>query len=186
MGNKVEKRLKKEAEEKFEALLPMKLVLFGKRESGKTAIINRFGFNKFSNSYEPTRQSNLVSKIYKIENYKYPFSVDLWDIPGDETEIVGTKVIFNHLKVAVLVVESDAEEPLADVQEYLNYLKSDIHENIPWAVFYTKCDRIGLEQKIDIVDKTKLHFSEEKFLVGKCILTTFGWFTSLSFCCFGS
>ena len=67
----------------------IKIIVIGKSGSGKTSFVNKWTKNTFNDSSKSTIGSEFVYKIF--ENHGTIYNVQLWDIAGQDKNIMVTK-----------------------------------------------------------------------------------------------
>ena len=94
----------------------IKVILIGESSIGKTAIIHRFIYDKYSSDYSQTIGPNFFQKEIKIENKI--LKLDIWDTAGEEKFRAITKIFFNEVHICFLVYDITSKKSFNQMKEY--------------------------------------------------------------------
>ena len=88
-------------------LSELKIILIGHTGTGKTAMLNKWIKNNFSDQYKATISTEFAMKIFDYNNKNY--GVQLWDIGGQDRGPNFTKLFCKNSHGAIVV--SDITDP---------------------------------------------------------------------------
>ncbi|EGC36764.1 hypothetical protein DICPUDRAFT_46949, partial [Dictyostelium purpureum] len=100
----------------------LKLILVGNMSVGKTSILHRLVFNKFSEEYRSTLGTDFLSKtIYQNEIITH---IQLWDTAGQEKFWCLTEVFWRTSDAVILVFDITNEQSFKDLNFWYKQFKS--------------------------------------------------------------
>lgn len=91
----------------MEEIVPVKLIILGQENSGKSCILNRYLTGTFQESLKSTLGAVMVTKVTKYQNQ--PIKLNIWDTAGQERYRSFSKIYFREARVLILVY--DISEP---------------------------------------------------------------------------
>ena len=129
-------------------LIQKKICLLGDFSVGKTSLIERFVYNRFSDRYLSTIGVKISRKSITISS-DTTLNILIWDLAGSE-EFTGVQSSYiQGAKGAIFVCDLTRPETLASLKNYHEQLEA-VSPNIPIIL---------AGNKIDIKEKQKLHRS---------------------------
>ena len=94
----------------------IKAVLVGETGVGKTCIIERLCFNKYTNNPAATLGA---ANVEKILNYgKEKLVLDIWDTAGQETYRSLNRIFYKNAKIVVLVYDITRKQTFDEIENY--------------------------------------------------------------------
>ncbi len=124
-----------------------KVVMIGAGGSGKTALVNRFLTNKFSEQYIVTIGSQFAVKtVDTFDQYNEPVQVKLlvWDLAGQERFDFIRTSYYQGSKGALLVYDTTRKSTFAELPRWLDETEKALGKKIPMIL---------LANKVDLVDE---------------------------------
>ncbi|KKK40453.1 hypothetical protein LCGC14_0804920 [marine sediment metagenome] len=142
---------------------PMKLILTGDYQVGKSSLILRFIENVFKHSYQSTIGVEISQKILNLsENTKVDFAI--WDIGGQITRMAPyRKRFYVGAHAAFIVVDRTREDHLKSIEIWYNDIKTHIDDNVSVIIIGNKSDLankvvISEEDIKEIAEKNNFHY----------------------------
>jgi small GTP-binding protein len=137
-----------------------KVVLLGDSGVGKTSLINRFVYNRFSDSYISTVGAKVSKKTVEVHlgDEKYSVSMMVWDIIGSTGFESTQSRHIAGLNGAIVITDLSRPDTLANLEKYWLPLLSKVTANVLPPILFAG-------NKVDIVDtkqasQTMKSFSE--------------------------
>ena len=143
-----------------------KVVMIGAGGSGKTALVNRFLTNKFSEQYIVTIGSQFAVKTVEIiDQHGDVIVVKLlvWDLAGQERFDFIRTSYYQGSKGALLVYDTTRKSTFLELPKWLEETDKALGKRIPIIVLANKVDLIE-ERVIDT--QMGMQFVQENNLVG--------------------
>ena len=137
------------------AVVTKKVVIIGDTGVGKTAIMNRFLFDKFDPESMPTLGAQSKPRIVDVPG-EGQIKLTLWDTAGQEKFKSLTRMYFQDAEAALIVYDTTFRESFDSAKNWINDLKANA--NIPdilIAVVGNKCD-MAEDMKVSIEDARRL------------------------------
>ena len=134
----------------------IKMVFLGESGVGKTSIIERYIYDKFSEEYFPSISMNYVEKNIVID--KKTIKLYIWDTIGQEKYRALSKLFLNNTEIVILVYSIDDSNSFKELDYWRNLAKGQIDQNIFLGVVGNKSD-LYLNQQISELDGKK--YAEE-------------------------
>ena len=107
----------------------IKVVFLGEIYVGKTSLIEKYVYNKFSDDTPATTKSGFLIKTLEYKGKKYTFN--LWDNSGYESLMPLTKLFISNANIIVLVYDTTKKNTFLKLQFWLdfalNILGNDIY-----------------------------------------------------------
>ena len=95
----------------------IKLILIGREQVGKTAIINQYVNNSFTEEYMATfAQDKSIKEI--ILNNETKLKLEIWDTIGQEHLRAANKIFMKGAKIALLVYDITNKESFKNLNEF--------------------------------------------------------------------
>ncbi|TXT57638.1 MAG: hypothetical protein BAJATHORv1_10341 [Candidatus Thorarchaeota archaeon] len=142
-----------------------KVVMIGAGGSGKTALVNRFLTQKFSEQYIVTIGSQFAVKTVKVEQNEKDVMVKLlvWDLAGQERFDFIRTSYYRGSKGALLVFDVTRKSTYLELPKWIQETENALGERIPIVLLANKVDLID-----DRVISTEMGetFSKEQNLEG--------------------
>lgn len=96
----------------------IKVVVLGDSGVGKTAIINRKIFQKYSSNLETTVGANYNSVDIPFEKYGIELKMDVWDTAGSEQFRAINKLFYQGASCAILVYDITDQQSFNSLKNY--------------------------------------------------------------------
>lgn len=130
----------------------IKIILVGGPGVGKTSIINRFAFNKFSEDYDSTFTSNFTE--IKILINKKKILLNIWDIAGQERYRSVNKLFVKGAKIVILVYDITSKKSFEDLNYWHNFIKIELGHYYYLGLIGNKLDKI-IKEEVSIEEAKK-------------------------------
>ena len=142
-----------------------KVVMIGAGGSGKTALVNRFLTQKFSEQYIVTIGSQFAVKKVTVQNNGRAVVVKLlvWDLAGQERFDFIRESYYRGSKGALLVFDTTRKSTFMELEKWINETENALGQRIPIILLANKVDLA--EQRVITTEMGK-SFTEEHGLVG--------------------
>jgi small GTP-binding protein len=143
-----------------------KVVMIGAGGSGKTALVNRFLTNKFSEQYIVTIGSQFAVKTVSVENNngrEVVVKLLVWDLAGQERFDFIRSAYYRGSKGALLVFDTTRKSTFKALPKWITETEDALNERIPMILLANKVDLEG-ERVISTEDGKQ--FVEENSLNG--------------------
>ena len=135
---------------------PIKLIIIGSVNVGKTTLLTRYATGKFQNISKSTSNASFITKIKNVNNKKY--EIKLWDTAGQEKYRSLTKIFIKDAKIALLVYAIDDKNSFNDLEMWLNIVKEINTDKIILGIAANKAD---LYKKAKITDEQGKKYAKE-------------------------
>ena len=123
----------------------IKVVLVGESGVGKTCIIDRLCFKKYTVNPQSTIGSANVSTT--LDYGKETLTLDIWDTAGQETYRSLNRIFYKGAKIAVMVYDITNKASFDEIQKYwLNQIRSVCGEDAVIGLLGNKSDLFANEQ----------------------------------------
>ncbi len=125
--------------------LMRKVVMIGAGGSGKTAIVNRFLTNKFSDKYIVTIGSQFAVKVVEVtDSTGNPLKVKLlvWDLAGQERFDFIRSSYYKGSKGALLVFDVTRKSTFKELPKWIEETESALNQRIPIILIANKVDLV--------------------------------------------
>ena len=149
------------------ASINFKVIIIGNQSTGKTSLINKYVYNKFSNDYKATIVSQFDYKIIKKEEQNYRLS--FWDLAGQDKNPEMIKLFSQDSNGVIICCEVNNIKSMKDTLIWKENLINSIDINkVTIILCENKCDLLNKnDEKINELE----NFSQEnKF--NKCFRTS--------------
>ena len=130
----------------FQKAYGINILMVGPRRGGKSALINQFLNNQYTNMYQTTLRTGLcilllihtpiAMKLVNIQDAKHPVSLYIYDTPGDQDKIKEDAAIFPTIDLIFVVLDGDNDEHMTPklIGSYNSYLTKMLARYCPKAV----------------------------------------------------
>ena len=135
---------------------PIKLIIIGSVNVGKTTLLTRYATGKFQNISKSTSNASFITKIKNVNNKKY--EIKLWDTAGQEKYRSLTKIFIKDAKIALLVYAIDDKNSFNDLEMWLNIVKEINTDKIILGIAANKAD---LYKKAEVTDQQGKKYAKE-------------------------
>ena len=135
---------------------PIKLIIIGSVNVGKTTLLTRYATGKFQNISKSTSNASFITKIKNVNNKKY--EIKLWDTAGQEKYRSLTKIFIKDAKIALLVYAIDDKNSFNDLEMWLNIVKEINTDKIILGIAANKAD---LYKKAEVTDQQGKKYARE-------------------------
>ena len=135
---------------------PIKIIIIGSVNVGKTTLLTRYATGKFQNISKSTSNASFITKIKNVNNKKY--EIKLWDTAGQEKYRSLTKIFIKDAKIALLVYAIDDKNSFNDLEMWLNIVKEINTDKIILGIAANKAD---LYKKAEVTDQQGKKYARE-------------------------
>ena len=135
---------------------PIKLIIIGSVNVGKTTLLTRYATGKFQNISKSTSNASFITKTKNVNNKKY--EIKLWDTAGQEKYRSLTKIFIKDAKIALLVYAIDDKNSFNDLEMWLNIVKEINTDKIILGIAANKAD---LYKKAEVTDQQGKKYARE-------------------------
>jgi len=122
----------------------VKLVMIGDDQTGKSALLHRWAYNKFNGSYNPTTGAELVAKEVTIGDKKV--TVQVWDTSGQERFQSLGVAFYRGSDACIMVCDYSRGSSVDHLEkwreEFIALGKPKDHLKFPFIVVGNKSDMI--------------------------------------------
>lgn len=128
--------------EKFEH--PIKIILLGNTQVGKSSIIERIYTNRFFDTTFSTIGSNFIEKSINIngENIK----INLWDTAGQEKFRALSKIFVKNSKIVILVYDITSKESFIGLNFWREFITNELGQKVVLGLAGNKSDLFENEE----------------------------------------
>ena len=134
----------------------IKIILVGNSGVGKTAIINRYIMDTFTDELKPTLTMNYIEKIIEINNKN--IKINIWDTAGQEQYRSVNKLFIKNSKIVIFVYDITSKESFKDLDYWIKFIKNELGQMV----------LLGLAgNKMDLIEKEEVSEEEGKELAKK-------------------
>lgn len=104
--------------EKDSEVIPVKIVLVGESETGKTNIVTQYVDQKFIPDSGATFGANYATKTINIEEYSSSLKLQLWDTAGEEKFRSIARMFYKDASAVILVYDITNEKSFEEIKKY--------------------------------------------------------------------
>lgn len=122
----------------------IKIILVGNAAVGKTAIINRFHYNSFSDTIPSTFVVNYIDHVIKINNENIKIAV--WDTAGQEKYKSLTKIFVKDSKIVIFVYDITTKTSFDEVDYWVKTVKDILGDAPVYGLVGNKKDLFQKEE----------------------------------------
>ena len=143
-----------------------KVVMIGAGGSGKTALVNRFLTQKFSEEYIVTIGSQFAVKTVNVESANgrsVVVKLLVWDLAGQQRFDFIRGSYYRGSKGALLVFDTTRKSTWLELPKWVKEIEDALGEKIPTILLANKVDLV--EHRV-ITREMALQFVEENGIVG--------------------
>lgn len=115
----------------------IRILMLGESQSGKTSIINRYTYNKYSEDYAITRETKLIRPVNQTYKDKI-FHIEIVDTPPLEDYLDKVDEELAKANVVIFVYDVSSKGSLQRIKEII--LDFDFFEDQKWGIIATKKD----------------------------------------------
>lgn len=130
-----------------------KVIVIGPAAVGKTSIINRFIYDKFSLRYKFTLGVDFLAKSVNLESGKIA-RLSIWDIGGQERFEFLLRSFYTDTNGVLLVFDLSREHTFKEIDRWLKNLRNQVGRDIPFILIGNKSDLIP--QIGEIIDRNEI------------------------------
>ncbi|NNC95772.1 MAG: GTP-binding protein [Chitinophagales bacterium] len=131
--------------------LSKKVILAGPLAVGKTSLVQKFVYNKFSEKYISTIGVRIEKKVIDMDSHK--LNLIIWDLAGESTQKKSPQSYFLGTNGIIYVVDISRPPTFLNIQAEIDYLKQKV-PNAPIIVIGNKADlfkKEELEETVSII-----------------------------------
>ena len=121
-----------------EKVIPVKLIIIGSVNVGKTSLLARYATGKFQQILKSTSNASFIVKNKIVNNQNY--EIKLWDTAGQERYRSLTKIFIKEAKIALLVYSIDDLNSFKDLNMWLNIVREVNNNQIILGIAANKAD----------------------------------------------
>ena len=122
----------------------IKIVLVGECGVGKTAIIDKYYYNSFSDNYETTVTASFMTKEITINKKK--ILLKIWDTAGQERYRALTKIFLKNSKIVILVYDITSKSSFDELNFWYDFVQNGLGEKITLGLVGNKADLFENEE----------------------------------------
>ena len=148
--------------DKDKDLPEIKLILLGESGVGKTSLIKKYLYNKFTQEFEPSSSMNYMEKILKIDNKE--IRLNIWDTIGQEKYRALSKLFLNETEIIVLVYSITDLKSFQELDYWEKLYKDNIGKEVFLGLVGNKCDL--LEEQNVTEDQGKEYANKNNAIFG--------------------
>ena len=115
----------------------IRILMLGESQSGKSSLINRYAYNKFSEDYKITRETKLVRPVNQIYNDKV-IHIEIVDTPPLEDYLDKVDEELAKANVVLFVYDASNKGALQRIKEII--LDFNFFEDQKWGIIAAKKD----------------------------------------------
>jgi small GTP-binding protein len=119
-----------------------KILITGYQTSGKTALVNRFVKNRYTNSYQSDVQLTVDKKNVTVN--KKDVTLVFWTTPGAASQLKSFKSFYLGTDALVHVIDVNKPSSFADLDRWISHYK----KHLPSTPVYLACNKI--EENINL------------------------------------
>ena len=123
--------------------LTKKIIILGNVGVGKTSMVNRFVFDRFSETYYSTIGVRIEKKVVTVGDDKLNFII--WDIAGESNQQNTPQSYFLGTSAIIYLVDISAPPSYLNVETDIQFIKSKI-PNSPLLLVANKFDLLNETQ----------------------------------------
>ena len=124
-------------------LIQKKVVIIGDSGVGKTALMNRYLFDKFDSESMPTLGGSMKPKEVEVPG-EGSIKLTLWDTAGQEKFKSLTRMYFQDAEAALIVYDVTFRESFENAKRWVEDLRSNANvPEIVLAIVGNKADMVG-------------------------------------------
>eukprot|EP00825_Cyclidium_porcatum_P010189 TRINITY_DN15222_c0_g1_i1.p2 TRINITY_DN15222_c0_g1~~TRINITY_DN15222_c0_g1_i1.p2 ORF type:complete len:245 (+),score=52.66 TRINITY_DN15222_c0_g1_i1:178-912(+) len=137
-----------------------KFVFVGDQSVGKTSIINRFIYDNFTGTQQPTVGIDFVSKTLHIDNKTV--RLQLWDTAGQERFRSLIPSYIRDSNAAIIVYDITNQSSFQSLEKWIEYVKEERGEDVVIVLIGNKND---LENKRQVTQQEGENFAKQQNLM---------------------
>ena len=139
-----------------EKTIPVKLIIIGSVNVGKTSLLTRYATGKFQQILKSTSNASFIVKNKIVNNQNY--EIKLWDTAGQERYRSLTKIFIKEAKIALLVYSIDDLNSFKDLNMWLNIVREINNYQIILGIAANKAD---LYKEAKVTDEEGKKYAKE-------------------------
>ena len=128
-----------------------KIVLIGDPFVGKSAILNKYLYNQYKNTYEVTVGVEFGGKVVSLTDYKV--KLQIWDTAGQENFKSVTRSYYRSAAGAILIFDRTSKKSFKNIESWINDCKSNGNKNIKLLLVGNKSDLDTIEVEAEDIKK---------------------------------
>jgi small GTP-binding protein len=134
--------------------LSKKIILIGNVNVGKTSMVARYVYQRFSDQYISTIGVRIDKKIIQIEDTQ--LNLILWDLAGESNQQNTPQSYFLGTGGIIYVVDLSSPPTFLNMEDDIEFLKGKI-PNVPIIIAANKADKLTPEQQQTNVKLMPIH-----------------------------
>ena len=139
-----------------EKVIPVKLIIIGSVNVGKTSLLTRYATGKFQQILKSTSNASFIVKNKIVNNQNY--EIKLWDTAGQERYRSLTKIFIKEAKIALLVYSIDDLNSFKDLNMWLSIVREVNNNQIILGIAANKAD---LYKSATVTDEEGKKYAKE-------------------------
>lgn len=156
--------------------IPLKCVLLGASEAGKTSIVRQYTANKFDYTSQPTIGASFTAKIVQISKCK--IKAEIWDTAGQERFNSLIPLYYRNSNIAFIVYDITSQESYNKAQNWIKTIRRELIEYPIFVLIGNKCDlddhrNVDTEDAMKYAKDNDIIFTEASAKTGQNIETVF-------------
>ena len=141
----------------YKRVYKLKVILIGDVAVGKTNIMSRFIYNKYSKNYKCSLSVEFKAKTMSIDNDSV-VELKLWDTCGGERFRAITKQYYRDANGVLLIYDVTKRETFNDLPKWLKDVQNAVDEN---AVVFLVGNKVDLEDERCVSSTEGVIFGKE-------------------------
>eukprot|EP01132_Coremiostelium_polycephalum_P004165 gene4165-5214_t len=134
-------------------IIPVKLVMIGPANAGKTSLVLRLVKDTFQNESIPTVGAMFLNKFFSFDNYTIKF--EIWDTAGQEKFHSLAPMYFRGAEIAVVVFDISDPESFLKAKSWVREFRSHSTQEATMVLIANKCDLNRVVPKEDAENYAK-------------------------------
>jgi len=123
-----------------------KISIFGDPQVGKTALIQRFLFDRYGEDYTPTYGTSVYKKDVPVKDPSgatqgYKVTLLIWDMPGNKRYTVLHKAYYRGAEGGFVIMDAAEPSTLASVPEWVSLFR-EVVGPVPIILLVNKWDMV--------------------------------------------
>ncbi|KYQ88761.1 Rab GTPase [Tieghemostelium lacteum] len=136
-----------------QAIIPIKLVMIGAANAGKTSLVVRLVKDSFQPESLPTVGAMFLNKFFQFDGYT--IKLEIWDTAGQEKFHSLAPMYFRGSKICLIVFDLSEKDSFVKAKLWAKEFKSHSTEPAIMALIGNKCDLPRATDALEIEEYIK-------------------------------
>ena len=123
----------------------LKIVLLGDTGVGKTSIVERFIFEKYTPQNQPTLGAMFVTKFITIPNHGPTIKLNIWDTAGQEKYRSIASTYYKQASIALIVYDITSSNTFDEAKKMIKEVKEKLPPDTSVILVGNKIDMVDNE-----------------------------------------